>query len=189
MKKLSFYITSPPPEESLHIIVEAPPSRSSRPAKRSHEECEEGDQLGRLPKRVSRNTTPPNHPTKGDANSPLQHTPPKSRDDFDRTISEFLTKCRPRMRELVENADTVQSFFRSWSPGPSVDEKLAKHISGLCIPRIGGLPSLLLHDLGEERDDLDRDRSARIPDIFSVEYHTCVIRDSVKFLRPITLSF
>lgn len=36
-----------------------------------------------------------------------------------------------------------------------------------------GRPSLLLHDLGEERNDLDRERVTRIPEIFSAG-HRCV---------------
>jgi hypothetical protein len=105
----------------------------------------------------------------------FHHTPAKSREEFDRIIDGFLTKCLPRVRELVENANHVPSFLPSWELGPSADENLAKHISELCIPTVsGGRPSLLLHDLGEERKDLDKDRIARIPNIFSFAYHTYV---------------
>jgi hypothetical protein len=70
-------------------------------------------------------------------------------------ISQFLDECRPRMQELVKNAKHVPSLLPSWTPGPSADKKLAKHISGLGIPTVlGRQPSLLLHDLEEEKSDL-----------------------------------
>jgi hypothetical protein len=62
------------------------------------------------------------------------------------------------------------SILPSWLP---TDTRLSEHISKLQISVIsGGQPSLLLHDLGKQRDDLDRDRVKRIPDIFSSAYHT-----------------
>lgn len=43
----------------------------------------------------------------------------------------------------------------SWELEPSVDKELTKHISGLCIPTLSsGWPSLLLHALGAEKDNL-----------------------------------
>jgi hypothetical protein len=87
------------------------------------------------------------------------------------------------MKTLVENAKHVPSLLASWKPGPSADKDLAKHISELCIPTASdGRPSLLLHDLGEERNDLDRERVERIPDIFSFANHTCVTYHSMKLL-------
>src|SRR5277367_4097852 len=94
----------------------------------------------------------------------FQHTPAMPTKEFNNMINDFLDKCRPRMRELAENAKNIPSLLPSWKPGHSTD-KFAEHISGLGIPTVsGGQPSLLLHDLGEEMDDLDRDRIARIPD-------------------------
>jgi hypothetical protein len=76
------------------------------------------------------------------------------------------------MQVLVKNAKNLPSLLPSWQP---LTDELAEHISGLRIPTVsGGQPSLLLHDLGEVKDDLDRDRITRIPDIFSFAYHTCV---------------
>jgi hypothetical protein len=104
----------------------------------------------------------------------FQHTPTKPTEEVDAIISEFLDRCRPRMQVLVKNANHVPSLLPSWKPNTSIG-KLAEHISGLAIPIVrSGQPSLLLHDLGEEKDDLDKDRIARIPDIFSFGYHTCV---------------
>ena len=99
-------------------------------------------------------------------------------EEFDAIIDKFLNQCRPRMRELVKNANHIPSLLPSWESSGSSTDELAKHISGLGIPTVSsGQPSLLLHDLGEEKDDLDRDRIARIPEIFSFAYHTCVTFD------------
>jgi hypothetical protein len=88
-------------------------------------------------------------------------------------INAFLEKCRPNMRDLVAKAGRVASFLPSWKPSYSTDGgELTKHISRLCIPVGGGQPSLLLHDLGEERDDLDRQLVDRILNIFSFEKNT-----------------
>jgi hypothetical protein len=88
------------------------------------------------------------------------------------------------MRYLVKNADDIPTFLPSWIPNLPTDEDLAKHIANLRIPAVsGGRPSLLLHDLGEENSNLDRDRTARIPDIFSFAYHTYVIRNLVNFFN------
>jgi hypothetical protein len=78
------------------------------------------------------------------------------------------------MKTLVENAHHVPLLLPSWKPDPSVDKQSAEHISRLCIPMDqNGRPSLLLHDLGEERNDLDRERVTRISEIFSAG-HRCV---------------
>lgn len=52
-KKLSLYFTSPPPEKSLHIIVEHPGfvKELSCHTKRSHGEYKENGKLRLLPKR------------------------------------------------------------------------------------------------------------------------------------------
>jgi hypothetical protein len=80
------------------------------------------------------------------------------------------------MQELVKNAKHVPSLIPSWKPGPSADKGLAEHVSKLCIPTfVGGQPSLLLHDLGEERTDLDQRYAAHIQNIFSFATHTYVV--------------
>jgi hypothetical protein len=105
----------------------------------------------------------------------LHHTPAMPDAEFDAMINKFLNDCRPTMRKLVENAKNIPSLLPSWKLSPSADPNLAQHISELCIPTVsGGRPSLLLHDLGEEKSNLDRDRIARIPHIFSFASHTCV---------------
>ena len=89
-------------------------------------------------------------------------------------IDNFLDKCRPRMKALVEWTYQGLSLLPSWKLEPSADSNLARHVSELHIPILSnGRPSLLLHGLGEEKDHLDRARSARIPGIFT-ERHTCV---------------
>ena len=106
----------------------------------------------------------------------LQHTPEKDMKDFEDSIQEFLDECRPGMETLVSKAGDIPSFMPSWTPGPmdSVPH-LSDHILRLKIPRDkGGLPSLLLHDLGEEKSDLDKLRASRIPGIFS-NHNTCVV--------------
>ena len=94
--------------------------------------------------------------------------------DIDDKISEFLATHRPTMRDLVANAHDVPSLLPSWKP-KSKDNELAMHISKLSIPTISrGRPSLLLHGLGEEEDNLDKARIARVPAIFAFHHHTYV---------------
>ena len=88
------------------------------------------------------------------------------------------------MQELVKNAKHVPLFLPSWTPNFSQDSVIADHISQLCIPSVSGQPSLLLHDLGAERDDLDE---ARVKHMFSLGHHTCVIRDLVNFLHNLVI--
>jgi len=69
-------------------------------------------------------------------------------------------------------ASKGSSLLESWEPKPlenfeipetPEDEIIAKHIKKLSIPWLSsGNPSLLLHGLGEETDDIDRKRIARI---------------------------
>ena len=89
-KDLPDYFTSPPPLNIVHIIVELPSSTSSRRTQRSHKEYS-------FPE--------------GFSNLSFQPTPLKSRDELDGIITAFLTRCRPHMRELVENADNLPSFL------------------------------------------------------------------------------
>lgn len=78
------------------------------------------------------------------------------------------------MQELVQKAHNVSSFLPSWPPPDDTDATFAKHIEGLAIPSVDELPSLLLHDLGEKKDDLDKERIERIPLVFSINRHMCV---------------
>ena len=105
----------------------------------------------------------------------FQQTPEKGKKDFQDSIWVFLNDCRPAMETLVSKAGDIPSFMPSWKPSTSMDPRLSDHIRQLNIPRDkGGLPSLLLHDLGEEKSDLDRVRASRIPSIFS-NTNTCVV--------------
>jgi hypothetical protein len=127
-------------------------------------------------------------PTTPDPNiSPtFKHSPDKPLEEFQHAVDDFLTKCRPRMQELVSNAGDLPSFFPTWKPKPGTDEGLARHISTLCIPAVSDeQPSLLLHGLGEE-NDIDK---SRIQTVFSLSTHTYVTWNSVNFSHPITSSF
>lgn len=106
----------------------------------------------------------------------FQHTAEKGKKDFQDSIQVFLDDCRPAMETLVSKAGHIPSFMPSWTPGSSMDPRLSDHILRLNIPQDskGGLPSLLLHDLGEEKSDLDKLRASRIPGIFS-NHNTCVV--------------
>jgi hypothetical protein len=104
----------------------------------------------------------------------FHHTPSKPPADFDAAIDKFLNECRPRMRQLVKNAKKISSLLPPWNPG-SLNKDLEKRILQLQIPTVSsGGPSLLLHDLGEEKSSLDTERIARIPDVFSFAKHTWV---------------
>jgi hypothetical protein len=110
----------------------------------------------------------------------FQHSTPLPSEDFDANLNSFLEQCRPTMRRLVMNAKHVPSLIPSWNPAPSADKGLAEHISKLCTPTgEDSRPSLLLHDLGEEKSALDKERVARIPHIFSFGSHMCVTYLSV----------
>ena len=72
-------------------------------------------------------------------------------------------------------ANDIASLLPSWKPKQSADATLKRHVSELHIPAVGGRPSLLLHNLGEERTELDKNRISRIPDIFLADgQHTYV---------------
>ena len=108
-----------------------------------------------------------------------------NREAFDARVNNFLEKCRPTMQKLVTNANHLPSLLPSWKPGPSADKDLAAHISTLHIPTGSDrAPSLLLHDLGEVKGGMDKERMARIPQIFSFGSHMCVIHLSV-YVLPI----
>jgi hypothetical protein len=57
------------------------------------------------------------------------------------------------------------------------------HISELAIPVVQQVPSLLLHDLGEERMDLDKERLECIPNIFSFGNHVFVHSNLMNFFN------
>jgi hypothetical protein len=109
--------------------------------------------------------------------------PLKDEKELVRAMADIKEKYRPQMREFLRKAKDTESILPLWTPKYSSDDRLSKHISDLRIPTTSsGQPSLLLHDLGEERDDLDEDRVKRIPQIFSFTHHTCVTRHSVNSL-------
>jgi hypothetical protein len=109
-------------------------------------------------------------PKKRLLNGHLNHTPHKSKLDFDGDVNAFLDKCRPKMRKLVENAHDVSLLFPSWKL-PNADKDLAEHVAKLAIPVVsGGRPSLLLHNLGEKTPSDSRG----ISEIFSFAHHTFV---------------
>jgi hypothetical protein len=127
--------------------------------------------------------TPPKNSdrTQSTQHAQLKHTPPKPREKLDNMISEFLDKCRPKMHELVKKAVDGSSLLPTWIPERAPSKEFADHMTELCIPTVsGGQPSLLLHDLGEERY-LDREHIRRLRNIFSLDSHTCVI-----YLFPIS---
>ena len=79
------------------------------------------------------------------------------------------------METLVSKAGHIPSFVPSWTPYSSMHPRLSDHIRRLNIPQDkGGLPSLLLHDLGNEKSDLDRLCASHIPRLFS-NNNTCVV--------------
>ena len=87
------------------------------------------------------------------------------------TVPQWLSSCHGNTRFNGGSYSFIYGFMDSSSMHPS----LSDHIRRLNIPRDkGGLPSLLLHDLEEEKSDLDRLRASRIPGIFS-NYNTCVV--------------
>jgi len=76
------------------------------------------------------------------------------------------------MQKLVENAHDIPLLLPTWKP--SAENIFAEHISKLCIPTIGtGLPSLLLHGLGED-NQYGLGEDSRIKDVFSIISHMCV---------------
>jgi hypothetical protein len=79
------------------------------------------------------------------------------------------------MRELVEEAAEGTTFLKFWKPD-QVAPDLAEHISKLAIPVTpDNRPSLLIHNLGEELDEFDRERLSRISKVISFQFHTWVM--------------
>ena len=101
-------------------------------------------------------------------------------EEVDELINQFLEKCRPRMRDLVSMANETSSFLPIWEPKKHIDPRFRKYIRSLQIPVVsGGQPSLLLHNLGVESRQMNRERAARIPHIFSFAKHTYVTWSSL----------
>jgi len=96
-------------------------------------------------------------------------------------ISNVLKGYPERMQEIVKDAEKVSSLIPSWAP-KDADHGQKLHMSKLAIPVVGGAPSLLLHALGEERTELDKERAKHISDIFTFDKPVCV-RNSTRFLR------
>jgi hypothetical protein len=101
-------------------------------------------------------------------------------------INKVLGSYREQMHLLVLNADHVPSLIPSWTPAESTSEEQKTRISNLAIPAVGGAPSLLLHDLGEERMGLDKERDKHISNVFSLDKSVCV-RNSTRLSRLVHL--
>jgi hypothetical protein len=113
-------------------------------------------------------------PSDHQSNVLSERTPVQSHADVEADVTSFMEGFRPTMRRLVKNASHLSSLLPTWQPDPSADKDLIENISKLRIPVVDGKPSLLLHDLGEEKGDIDKQRVAHIWDIMSFSYHTCV---------------
>jgi len=122
----------------------------------------------------------PKRPRLGE--SPLsvtyEHTPPRPRLEIETSVRQTLEGYRLEMKNLIASAPSVSSLIPSWKlPGTKAypaNEDLAEHIRRLAIPSVNGTPGLLLHDLGEERNEQDRERMEHIPEIFSFHYQKSV---------------
>ena len=85
------------------------------------------------------------------------------------------------MQELVKSANNIPSFLLSWEPDPSADEAFKRYMSKLCIPAIGeNRPCLLLHNLGEDKTKLEKERMSRFPGVFRRQEHTYVASRSLQ---------
>ena len=107
----------------------------------------------------------------------LRDTSERTRTQIQDEILEFVDQRREKMRQLLENAHDVSSLIPSWVPGHSnhlADADFVDNISKLAIPVVNQVPSLLLHDIGEERTDLDQEQAERISRVFSFSNHKCV---------------
>jgi hypothetical protein len=94
----------------------------------------------------------------------------KTKHEFDFELKQKLDEFRPKMRELVQKAGDVSSLIPSWRTHRDFDQKeMAEHVAQLQMPSMVGRPSFLLHDLGEEKTKMDRDRLARVSDVFRLD--------------------
>lgn len=105
-----------------------------------------------------------------------EHTPPRPRLEMETAVRQTLDGYRPKMKELVVSAPSISSLIPSWSLQGRAHpaNKDLEHIRQLAIPCVNEAPDLLLHHLGEERNEQDRQRMERIPDIFSFPPHRSV---------------
>jgi hypothetical protein len=107
-----------------------------------------------------------------------EHTPPRPRLEIKTAIRKILEGYRPKMKKLIASAPSVSSLIPSWklqgTKAYPANEDLAKHIRRLAIPSVNGTPGLLLHDLGEERNEQDRQRMEHISEIFSFHHQRSV---------------
>jgi hypothetical protein len=173
--EISEVFSSSPTRKRIHIVVELPRAGESYiprygPVLTSYN----------LSETVSPSNSPRFPPeNSGRAQSAIHaqvnHTPPKPCEEVDDMISDFLTKCRPKMHELVKKAVDGSPLLEPWIPTQAPSKEFADHMAEMCIPTVsGGRPSLLLHDLGKERY-LDKEHVRRIRNIFSLDSHTCVL--------------
>jgi hypothetical protein len=105
----------------------------------------------------------------------FDETPPKTKQELDSELNKQLNSLRPRMKDLVKNAEDVSFLVPSWEPSSQIPRDIAEHLSQMQIPGVPSeRPNLLLHDLGEEKDDLDRKRFKRIPEVFCMDQNVFV---------------
>jgi hypothetical protein len=117
--------------------------------------------------------TPPKKATKP---SSFDKTPFKTKQEFDSNLNRKLDSLRPRMRELVQRAEDVSFLIPSWRPGPDFDQSTAEFLSGLQIPDFPvNQPNLLLHNLGEVKTNMDRERQVHMQNIFHLSKTMYVI--------------
>ena len=92
-------------------------------------------------------------------------------------IVQFVDQRREKIRQLLNNAGDVSLLIPSWVPGQIVDfgdKDLVDNIAQLAIPVVNQVPSLLLHDIGEEQMHLDEEQAERISRVFSFSNHKCI---------------
>lgn len=107
----------------------------------------------------------------------VSDTPKKTRKQMQDEIVQFVDQRRENIRQLLNNAGDVSSLILSWVPGQSVDfgdKDFVDNIAQLAIPVVNQVPSLLLHDIGEERTHLDQEQAERISRVFSFSNHKCM---------------
>lgn len=113
-------------------------------------------------------------------------TPKKTRKQMQDDIVQFVDQRRENIRQLLNNAGDISSLIPSWVPGQCVDsgdKDFVDNIVQLAIPVVNQVPSLLLHDIGEERTHLDQEQAERISGVFSFKRHKCVPEFN-EFLAP-----
>jgi hypothetical protein len=104
-------------------------------------------------------------------------TPKKAREEMQDEIIQFLDERRETVRLLLNNAADVSSLIPSWKPEQGIefgDKDSRANVLQLAIPAVNQIPSLLLHDMGEQRAHLAQEQAARISRVFSFSNHKCV---------------